>query len=193
MKQYIRAFFGPDPLQIPDYARIVNEKRFDTLYGYLQQGKCIHGGAIDRAQRYMEPSLLEDVKLTDSVMQEEIFGPVLPVFTFDTLQTAVEVVKQYPAPLSLYLFTNRKATEDFIFNNLAFGGGCVNNTLVHFVNPALPFGGVGASGMGRYHDRYSFETFTYRRSVLKTATLLDLPLRYPPFMNKIRCVKLFMH
>jgi aldehyde dehydrogenase (NAD+) len=125
-------------------------------------------------------------------MKEEIFGPILPVITFDKLEDAVQLIRQQPYPLSLYIFTTRTKTEKILLEQVRFGGGCINNTLVHFTNTELPFGGVGNSGMGRYHGKYSFETFTHAKSMIKTATWLDVPVKYPPYKNKLKLVKKMM-
>jgi aldehyde dehydrogenase (NAD+) len=125
-------------------------------------------------------------------MQEEIFGPILPVLTFSTLEEAVRLVKQQPKPLSLYLFTKKSDTEKIVTEQLSFGGGCINNTLGHFTNPELPFGGVGQSGMGQYHGKYSFTTFTHPKSIMRTGTWIDIAMKYPPFKNKLRIVRWLM-
>jgi aldehyde dehydrogenase (NAD+) len=192
MKKAIVQFFGDDPLQSPDYGRIINAKRFNTLRSYLTQGQLLHGGASDETALFIAPALLGDVSWDSPVMKEEIFGPVLPVIAFDTLSSAVELIRQQPYPLSLYVFTKRTKTEKMLLEQVRFGGGCINNTLVHFTNNELPFGGVGNSGMGRYHGKYSFDTFTHLKSVMKTGTWIDIPAKYPPYKNKLKMVKMMM-
>jgi len=192
MKKAIVQFFGEDPLQSPDYARIINAKRFNTLRSYLDQGHLLHGGAADEKELYIAPALLDGVSWESPVMQEEIFGPVLPVIAFEKLEEAVQLIRQQPYPLSLYVFTKRAKTEKILLEQVRFGGGCINNTLVHFTNHELPFGGVGNSGMGRYHGKYSFDTFTHLKSVMKTGTWIDIPAKYPPYKNKLKMVKLMM-
>lgn len=189
MKKAIVRFFGEQPAASADYARIINAKRLQVLQTYLTQGKILHGGTIDEAQLFIAPTLLDDVSWDSPVMQEEIFGPILPVVTYTTLEEAMRLVRQQPYPLSLYLFTNRSATEKLIMEQLRFGGGCVNNTLGHFTNPELPFGGVGNSGMGQYHGKYSFDTFTHPKSIMKTGTWVDIAMKYPPFKNKLWLIK----
>lgn len=192
LKAAITEFFGEDPSQSDDYARIINDKRFDTVTGYLSEGHILHGGQTNREQRYIAPTLLEDVEWSDPVMQDEIFGPVLPILTYNDLPQAIHAIKQLPYPLALYVFTKNKKTEKMLIEQVRFGGGCVNNALVHLTNPELPFGGAGYSGMGRYHGKYSFDTFTHQKGMLKTATWLDVPMKYPPFKNKLKMMKMVM-
>lgn len=192
MKKVIVRFWGENPLQSPDYGRIINAKRFHVLRSYLEQGQLLHGGATDEKELFIAPALLDNVEWNSPVMQEEIFGPILPVITFDKLEDAVQLIRQQPYPLSLYIFTKRTKTEKILLEQVRFGGGCINNTLVHFTNTELPFGGAGYSGMGRYHGKYSFETFTHAKSIIRTATWLDVPMKYPPYKNKLKMVKMIM-
>lgn len=192
LKAAITEFFGEDPSRSDDYARIINARRFDTVAGYLGEGHILHGGQTNREQLYIAPTLLEDVEWTDPVMQEEIFGPVLPILTYTGLPQAIQAIKQLPYPLALYVFTKNKKTEKALIEQVRFGGGCVNNALVHLTNPELPFGGAGYSGMGKYHGKYSFDTFTHQKGMLKTATWLDVPMKYPPFKNKLKMMKMVM-
>ncbi|MGN7819714.1 aldehyde dehydrogenase [Chitinophaga sp. 22536] len=192
LKAAIVEFFGEDPAASKDYARMINTRRFDAVAAYLKEGHVLYGGQTDRDQRYIAPTLLEDVEWDDQVMQEEIFGPVLPILTFETLPQAIQAIKKNPYPLALYVFTKSKKTENALIEQVRFGGGCVNNALVHLTNPELPFGGAGFSGMGQYHGRYSFETFTHAKGMLKTGTWLDVPVKYPPFKNKLGLLKKIM-
>ncbi|SKA11081.1 aldehyde dehydrogenase (NAD+) [Chitinophaga eiseniae] len=192
LKEAIVEFFGENPAASQDYARMINTRRFDAVAAYLKEGRVLHGGQTDREQRYIAPTLLEEVEWDDPVMQEEIFGPVLPVLTFETLPQAIQAIKKNPYPLALYVFTKSKKTEKALIEQVRFGGGCVNNALVHLTNPELPFGGAGYSGMGQYHGRYSFDTFTHAKGMLKTATWLDVPVKYPPFKNKLGLLKKIM-
>lgn len=180
----ISTFFGPDPRQSKDYARIINERHFDRLVGLLGAGRLLAGGQHDRAERYISPTVLVDVPLTAPVMQEEIFGPILPVLTYRSLDEAIAVVRRFPKPLSLYLFSTNKETHQRVLADLSFGGGCINNTLVHLSNPHLPFGGVGPSGMGAYHGRHSFDTFSHRKAIVHTSLAVDLPVRYQPYRKE---------
>lgn len=192
MRESIVHFFGNSPSQSPDFARIINEKRFAILHNYLAQGRILHGGDSDAATRYIGPTLMDDVSWDSALMQEEIFGPVLPVIGFDELPQAVALIRKQPYPLSLYVFTKRKSTEKILLEQVQFGGGCVNNTLVHFANPALPFGGVGYSGMGQYHGRFGFDTFTHAKGMMRTGTWVDVPTKYPPYKGKLRILKWFL-
>lgn len=192
MKKAIIKFFGQDPAASPDYARIISRKRFAALSSYIKQGKVIHGGIDNEDELFMPPTLLENVSWDSPVMQEEIFGPILPILTFSTVEEAVRLIRQQPHPLSLYLFTKRSSTEKIFTEQVSFGGGCINNTLGHFTNPELPFGGVGHSGIGQYHGKYSFTTFTHAKSIMKTGTWLDVAMKYPPFRNKLKWVRMLM-
>ncbi|WP_212001389.1 aldehyde dehydrogenase [Chitinophaga sp. HK235] len=192
MKEAIVDFFGQNPASSEDYARMINSRRFDTVAAYLKEGHILHGGQTDRDKLYIAPTLLDDVEWDDPVMQEEIFGPVLPILTFEELPQAIQAIKKNPYPLALYVFTKSKKTEKALIEQVRFGGGCVNNALVHLTNPELPFGGAGYSGMGQYHGRYSFETFTHAKGMLKTGTWLDVPVKYPPFKNKLGLMKRIM-
>lgn len=193
MRQVIWEFFGEMHPDHPDFGHIVNEKRFDELSSYLEQGNILLGGQTDREKRFIAPTLMDDVSLNSPIMQEEIFGPILPILTYKSLNEAKEIISRNPQPLSLYLFTEDKAVENEILRDVQFGGGAINNTIVHLSNPHLPFGGVGSSGFGRYHGKYSFDTFTHLKSVMKTGTWLDVKLRYPPYsINKTKLAKLFI-
>jgi len=192
MQQAIVDFYGEDPAASPDYSRIINAKRFDVLQAYLKQGRIIHGGNTNRDDLYIAPTLLTDVRWDASLMQEEIFGPILPVITFDELPQAVQMIRRHPYPLSLYVFTKRASTRKLFEEQVRFGGGCINNTLVHLTNPELPFGGIGPSGSGRYHGRYSFEAFTHPKGIMRSATWLDVPIKYPPFKKKLKYVKMLI-
>ncbi|MDB5231835.1 MAG: aldehyde dehydrogenase [Chitinophagaceae bacterium] len=185
-------FYGKDAKQSPDYGRIINEKRFNVLHEFINEGQTIYGGQSNREELYISPTLLVEVSVNSKVMEEEIFGPVLPVFTYNTDYEATEFINQYPNPLSLYIFTKNKKREQYFTERIAFGGGCVNNTLVHLGNPEIPFGGTGNSGMGQYHGQFSFETFTRPKSILKTSTLIDVPVKYPPYKGKMKWLRRFL-
>jgi aldehyde dehydrogenase (NAD+) len=191
IKKNIRHFYGDDPQRSVDYGRIVNKRRFDALQQYLQQGRVIHGGKTDVLDLYIEPTLIDNVPMGSPLMSEEIFGPILPVITYTDRQQALSIVQQNPNPLSFYYFGNNRNTEQFYLDNVSFGGGCINNTLVHLANCELPFGGVGNSGTGAYHGKYSFETFTRAKGVLKTGTWLDPSIKYPPYKGKLKILKWF--
>ena len=189
MKKAIRQFYGDNPQQSNDYGRIINKKRYATLNSFLQQGDIIEGGATDEHDLYIAPTILRNVSIDSPMMQEEIFGPILPIITFKTDEEALAIIQQHPNPLSLYYFGNNKKQQQKFMNAISFGGGCVNNTLVHLGNVELPFGGVGNSGVGSYHGKYSFETFTRPKSVLQTVNWLDPSVKYPPFKGKLKYLK----
>ena len=182
----------PEPLSSEEYPKIINEKHFDRLCSLIEGSEVALGGASDRASRKIEPTVLYPVKETDPVMQEEIFGPVLPILTYASLDEAIAFIRKREKPLALYIFSKDKAAIDKVHSSVSFGGGCVNDTVIHLSNPRLPFGGVGASGMGAYHGRRSFESFTRRKSIVNEATWIDLPIRFAPFGNKIRLLRKLM-
>lgn len=189
LKEAIRAFYSDDPSRDYSYGKIINQKQFNRLQSYLQQGKILHGGNTNSEQLYIEPTILDEVPMDAAVMKDEIFGPILPVYTFTHASEALQLVQQHPNPLALYLFTSSKKNEEYYLGNIAFGGGCVNNTSWHFTNPNLPFGGRGASGMGAYHGKAGFDTFTHRKGIMKTPTWFDPALKYPPFKGKLGLFK----
>ena len=188
----LRNFYGEDPAHSPDYPRMLNKKRFDAVTKFLNNGRILLGGQTNEADKYIAPTLLDNITPEDPVMQEEIFGPVLPILTYRQLTEVPQIITHQPYPLALYLFTTSSDNEKYIMNTVRFGGGCVNDTVLHLANPAIPFGGVGTSGLGSYHGKYSFDTFTHAKGVLKETTRLDIPLRYPPYEKKARYVKWFM-
>jgi aldehyde dehydrogenase (NAD+) len=192
LKQTIVDFYTADASTTEDYSRIINEKRFDTLVGYLKEGEIVYGGKNDKNKLFIEPTILSNVALDAKLMTEEIFGPILPIFSFSTQQEALNIIKRNPNPLAFYVFTSSTKTEEDWINKVQFGGGCVNNTIYHITNHHLPFGGVGYSGIGSYHGHKSFEIFTHAKPVLKTATWIDPSLKYPPFKGKLKWFKLFL-
>src|SRR5690554_3307649 len=169
---------------------MVNEKHFDRVLGLLNNEKILFGGESIRQTLTINPTVLTDVFPDSEVMQEEIFGPVLPILTYITLNEAIEFVRSRPKPLALYLFTKDKKAREKVLRELSYGGGCVNDTLVHVASSYLPFGGVGYSGMGSYHGKASFDTFTHYKSILDKGAHLDPSLRYRPYTpGKIRWLK----
>ncbi len=181
MKKQINVFYGADPKTSPDYGRIINEQQFDRLVKLLDGASIIAGGDHDRAQRYLAPTLLEDVTLDHPVMADEIFGPILPIFTYKQIDEALAIAKRQPNPLSAYIFTRNHSLARRIVRELPFGGGCVNTTLAQFTNHHLPFGGIGASGMGSYHGKHGFVTFSHYKSLVVTNFWMDMPVKYPPY------------
>lgn len=171
---------GSNPQQSKHYGRMVSTKAFERVSGYLADGKVLFGGTIDPTDRYIEPTLLEVSDLGGRVMQEEIFGPILPVVTYEQEEQVVEFISSRPHPLALYYFGSRKEGEKLLAHTLS-GGACINDTIMHIVNERAPFGGVGMSGMGRYHGKESLLAFSHRRTVVTTPRNFDLPLRYMPY------------
>lgn len=193
LEREITAFYGSDPLSCPDYGRIVNEKHFRRLMGLMDSGRVVCGGTGNAETLQIAPTVLADVSPDSPVMAEEIFGPVLPVLTYDSLDEAVAFVNARPKPLALYLFTTDKAAERRVLRDCSFGGGCVNDTIIHLATSDMGFGGVGESGMGSYHGKLSFNTFTHYKSIVKKSNRLDLPIRYQPYTEKKeRLLRLFL-
>lgn len=184
MKKAIDDFYG-DAKGAEDYGRIINERHFNRLATYLQSGTITHGGETRKEDLYIAPTILENVALDAPIMQEEIFGPILPVLSFTTHDEAISIIAEHADPLALYIFTTNASVEEK-YTELKFGGACVNNTLVHLADPKLPFGGLGNSGMGVYHGKYSFDTFTRPKSVLKSSNWPDMKVKYPPYKGKIK-------
>ena len=180
MKKALHEFYSDDPARCEDYGRIVNQAHFERLVNYLRDGKTVHGGRHDAKDLFLAPTILTDVSPDATVMQEEIFGSVLPVLEFDKLDEALALLRDRPTPLALYVFTRDRATEARVLADARSGGACVNDVVSHMIGAGLPFGGLGESGMGAYHGRAGFEVFSHQRAVLRRATWLDLPFRYPP-------------
>ena len=191
-KKVLPGFFGADAATSYEYGRIINEKQFDRLSGYLQQGKIVCGGNTDRSKLYIEPTIIEDVSLNAAIMKEEIFGPILPIIGFNTTEEAKTIIANNPNPLAFYVFTSDKAKEKDWLTSVPFGGGCINNTALHLTNHNLPFGGRGFSGSGQYHGKYSFETFSHKKAVMKTPTWFDPAIKYPPFKGKLKLFKMII-
>lgn len=188
-----RKFFGKEPLKNPDLPHIVNQKHYDRLKAHMLQNEFEVGGGFDDEKLLIEPSVTKVTDLNSSLMQEEIFGPVLPVLTYETIDEAIEIIHKFEKPLAFYLFTRDKAVIDKVHSQVSFGGGCVNDTIIHLASSRLRFGGTGQSGTGSYHGKKSFETFSHKKSIVNKATWIDLPFRYHPYTkaNK-KIIKLFM-
>ncbi|THU41667.1 aldehyde dehydrogenase [Niastella caeni] len=189
LKKTIQLFYSENASESYNYGKIINEKQFQRLTGYLSQGTVVHGGHYNSSQLYLEPTILENVPLDAPLMKEEIFGPVLPVLTFNTLNEAKAIIQNNPDPLSFYIYTSDKQKEKEWLQAISFGGGCVNNSSWHFTNHHLPFGGRGNSGMGRYHGKYSFDLFSHAKAVMKTPTWFDPAIKYPPFKGRLKLFK----
>ncbi len=192
MKNQIHIFYGENIEASPDYPRIVSANHFKRLKNYLKEGDIYVGGNTNSKELYIEPTIMTNVKETSPLMTEEIFGPILPVMEFNTIDDAIVFVNNRDKPLAQYLFTNNKKVEKTVLEKTSFGGGCVNDTIIHLANAKLPFGGVGTSGMGSYHGKKSFETFSHFKSMVKNPTFISNPIIYPPYKNKVKLLKYFM-
>ena len=181
IQKQIRRQFGKKPLDNKNYGKIINEKHFDRILGLIDKEKVAFGGNSDRDALRIEPTVMDNVTFSDAVMQEEIFGPVMPVLTFDSLDEVIRNVNAMPHPLALYLFTSSKATAKKVTARCGFGGGCINDTIIHLATTEMGFGGFGESGMGSYHGKTGFDTFTHYKSIVDKKTWLDLPMRYQPY------------
>lgn len=164
-----------------NYVQIINDRNLDRLEQLLDKDKIAFGGAINREKRSISPTLLKDVSYDDAVMQQEIFGPILPLLPYTKFEDALSYIQEHEKPLSAYLFSNDKAEQAAWLGNLSFGGGCINDAIMHITNPNLPFGGVGQSGTGSYHGKAGFDTFSHLKSVFKKPSLFEVPLKYPPY------------
>ena len=185
-EHWVRRLYGKNALDNQGYVHMVNEKHFRRVCSLIDPDKVVFGGGCDPASLRIQPTVLDNVSPDDPVMGEEIFGPVLPVLPFDRLEEAEAFILDLPRPLALYLFSQDKAVQRRFVERVPFGGGCINDTVLHLTNPALPFGGVGSSGMGRYHGKYSFDTFSHVKGVLQSSARVDLPVRYPPYTPEKR-------
>lgn len=186
MKQAIDKFF---PRGSGDFCRIIHERAFDRLVSLLENERIIAGGSCDRGQLKIELTLVDNPAPDSKVMSEEIFGPILPVITYENFSDAVKFIRSYEKPLALYLFTRDKKLEKWTVDHLLYGGGCINDTVMHVANYHLPFGGVGAGGIGAYHGKKGFETFSHAKSILRQTFAFELPIRYPPYKNKLRWLR----
>nr|WP_314839459.1 aldehyde dehydrogenase [uncultured Flavobacterium sp.] len=187
--QEIEKALGTNPEQSPDFARIVNFKNWQRLNDLLSNETIIYGGQTNKDTLYISPTLLDEPKSTSPVMNEEIFGPILPILSFQNKTDVEKVIKSFEKPLALYIFSTNKSFTDEILQKYSFGGGCVNDTVVHLVNNRLPFGGVGNSGMGAYHGKLSFDIFSHKKAIVKRGTWLDLPIRYAPYNEKLKTIR----
>ena len=180
VKKEIKKFYGENPKSSPDFARIITDKHWVRVERLLHKGKIVIGGEVDQKTRYIAPTIIDGISPKDPIMQEEIFGPVLPVITISSIDDAINFINERPKPLALYLFTSKRKNSLRFINETSYGGGCINDTLKHFANGHIPFGGVGKSGMGSYHGKGSFDTFTHYKSVYYNINLIDLPVVYSP-------------
>ena len=185
MKLEIEKAYGENPKLSPDYARIINEKNWLRLANMIDENKVVFGGQTDIEDRYISPTLIDESTVDSLIMKDEIFGPLLPILSYENDAEINTIISKYEKPLSLYVFTEDKKFAQKIIKNYSFGGGCINDTVVHFSNKRLPFGGVGHSGIGAYHGSLSFDTFSHRKAIVKKANWLDLPIRYAPYKDKL--------
>lgn len=193
IRHEIQIQFGESPLLNPDYGKIINAKHFQRLSELLDPEKIICGGNTDAATLRIEPTVMTDVTWEDAVMEEEIFGPLLPILTYDTLEEVIRTVESHPHPLALYFFSEDKASQKKLLRSCRFGGGCINDTVIHLATSSMPFGGIGESGMGSYHGKTGFETFSHFRSIVDKKTWMDLPIRYQKYtQKKEKLLRLFL-
>lgn len=192
LKKCVHQFFGEKPENSDSYGRIINSRQFDRLAGYLKQGNIVVGGNIDREALYISPTVMTDVSWDSPIMQEEIFGPILPVIAYNTDDEWKAAVMRHPNPLAAYLFTASRKLKDKWMREFHFGGGCINNASWHLTNTELPFGGRGNSGMGHYHGIYGFRTFSHAKAILNTPTWPDFRVKYPPLKGKLGLLKRFV-
>ncbi len=193
IKKQIVIQYGENPLENESYGKIINEKHFERICKLINDQKVVIGGKYNKDTLKIEPTLMTDVVWDDAVMGEEIFGPVLPILTFDNIHDVVDKVNSMDSPLALYIFASDKKLIKYVTSHIQYGGGCINDTIVHLATTEMGFGGVGASGMGTYHGKHGFDTFTHYKSIMDKKTFLDLPMRYQPY-NKTndKLIKMFL-
>lgn len=191
-KKVLKEFLGENVIENEDYPKIVNERHFARLSNLIEGEKILIGGKTDKKLLKIEPTILDNPKIDSKVMSEEIFGPILPIISYKTIEDAIAYVKKFEKPLALYMFTNDKKIQNKIMNEISFGGGCINDTIIHIANSNMGFGGVGYSGIGNYHGKRSFDTFSHERSITKKYGL-DLPMRYMPYNDfKDKLIRMFL-
>ena len=189
MKETLIQFYGASAKESEDYGKIVNPRQFDRLVSLIDVSKIFHGGDYDRDLLYIEPTILDNVAWSDKVMEDEIFGPILPVMGYNDINEAIEIINSNPKPLAFYVFSEGKRIQDMTINQISFGGGCINDTVSHVATPYMPFGGVGNSGMGYYHGKESFYTFSHSKGLIKKSTKLDMKLIFPPYKDRVKIIK----
>ncbi|MGN9866993.1 aldehyde dehydrogenase [Bacillus swezeyi] len=189
LKQAIQRFFGNAPENNPAFGKIVNERHFERLIRLLHNENVVAGGTYHKDTLKIAPAIIDEADWESPVMQEEIFGPILPVIGYETIEDVIDLVQSRPKPLALYLFTNDKSVKRQVISRISFGGGCINDTLMHAATPYLPFGGVGESGIGNYHGHNSFKTFSHEKTIVKQTNRFDVSFRYPSSKNGLRIIK----
>ena len=193
-EKVIIEFYGQDIINSKDFGRIINDRHMNRLNAILEhdKNKITFGGEVDFEKRYISPTIIRDVTLEDAVMNEEIFGPIIPVIKYKNMEDIKYYISHHKNPLALYVFSEDENFSEDIINRFSFGGGCVNDTISHVASAYLPFGGIGSSGMGNYHGKASFDTFTHTKSIVKKSTKIDLKLVFPPYKDKIKLIKKVM-
>ena len=189
LKEEITNFYSENPEMSDDYARIINKDNWKRQVELIENQNIIFGGVTNEIDFYLSPTLIDEPNLNSKLMQDEIFGPILPIISFGNEQELKTIITKYEKPLSLYVFSENNDFSDRIIKQYSFGGGCVNDTIVHFSNKRLPFGGVGNSGIGAYHGKLSFDVFSHQKAIVKKATWLDIPVRYAPYKSKIKLIR----
>lgn len=181
LQQAFTKLYGEDVFQNDDFPSIINEKHFNRIKGLFEAEEIVYGGKSDLATRKIEPTIVDEPLLSSEIMNEEIFGPVLPIISYSSIDEVINIIRSREKPLALYLFTESRGMKHYITKHISFGGGSINDTLIHFANTNMPFGGVGSSGMGGYHGKHSFDTFSHTKGIMEKTTLFDVPFRYPPY------------
>lgn len=181
---YIKEFYGENPIESDDYPKIINKKNFDRILNLIEGKRLIFGGKYDEESLKIEPTILEVSSMDEKIMQEEIFGPIIPIIVYKSKSEIFEIIDKNKNPLALYLFTDDSSFEKEIIEKVSFGGGCVNDTIIHCTSEGLPFGGIGMSGLGNYHGKASFDAFSHKKSVVKSKKFADISMKYPPFNEK---------
>jgi aldehyde dehydrogenase (NAD+) len=193
LKEEIKLAYGENPELSPDYARIINTKNWKQLTAMLSNNKIIIGGQTNEENCFITPTVLDEPSLDSLVMKEEIFGPILPILSYDSESDLENIILKYEKPLGLYVFSTNSKFSNRIMQQFSFGGGCINDTMIQFINKRLPFGGVGNSGIGAYHGKLSFDIFSHKKAIVNKGNWLDLPLRYAPYKNKLATIKKFLN
>jgi aldehyde dehydrogenase (NAD+) len=192
MQHYIVRFYGNNACNNESFPKIINEKHFNRLLNVMEGEHIFCGGSYSKDTNQIAPTILDQITWDSKIMEEEVFGPILPVLEYRSLNDEISRINNRPKPLALYLFTTKKENERKVIRNISYGGGCINDTIMHLASTHMPFGGVGESGMGSYHGKASFDTFTHNKSILKKSNLYDMPLRYPPYKNHLALIKKIM-
>jgi len=186
---YTKKHYGENPKESPDFPRVIDKRNFNRLKPFLDNGRIEIGGESDENEKYIAPTVLDEISWNDPIMQEEIFGPILPVMEFEDLAEALNDIKDRPKPLALYYFSKNKKKQEMVLKEVGSGGGCINDTLFQFGSPSIPVGGVGNSGIGKYHGKDSFYAFSNSKGIVKKSNWLDIPLRYPPYKDNLRLLR----